>query len=285
MSLLHPSLETIGVTGIMHPLEAEAVVQHLRSTPYYLIAGILVSGNTFTGAPHGMPGRYPALSQIRSCCITHPQVLNSAHYALSGTKREDMRDDLNRLMQATGVVLHGLQLNITWPNSREIDRFLDDWPYMSIILQLNTRAWDKVEKNLGQLQDRLLSYHGSVNSFLVDFSGGTGKTMDPGLVHDIVCAITEATHRHVIVAGGLGGLDTTNLLVPLFTTFPLLSVDAENKLRNVDYRLLAESLTPAERAACHDRLDLHRCERYIKDVIAAKQIAAGRVATLRQHIV
>ena len=282
MPLLYPWLETIGVTGIMHPLEVEAVVQHFTGTPYRLIAGILVSGSTFTGAPHGMPGRYPALSQIRSCCITHPQVLNFAHYALSGTKREKMRDDLNRLMYGTGLVLHGLQLNITWPDPHEIERFLEDWPHLSVILQLNTRAWDKVEKNLGQLQDRLLAYHGSVDSFLVDFSGGMGKTMDPGLVHDIVCAITQATHRHIIVAGGLGGLETTNLLVPLFTAFPLLSVDAENKLRNVDYRLLTESLTPAERAACHDRLDLHRCEQYIKDVIAAKRIAAGRVAALRQ---
>jgi phosphoribosylanthranilate isomerase len=125
----------------------------------------------------------------------------------------------------------GLQLDMIWPEIDTVKEYRKKYPFIKIILQGNTKAFELVGNDIDVFVQRVKEYKYYVDYILLDKSMGRGLGMDAQGLIPIVKSIQEnIPHIGIAAAGGLGP-NTLNLVESLAKEFPKLSIDAQGKLR------------------------------------------------------
>lgn len=196
---------------------------------YQLHVGVMMSRKTLYGLPSKWSNVWPRKDELPDI-FGHPDTYNCLHYAdydgLPG-----LSDSLADAVGHCGGRLHAVQLDMVWPDHREIKRFHAAHPHLEIILQIGRLAFASVENDPERLIDRLRRYTGATQRLLLDRSGGEGKALNADLIAPHLRMVR--THLPTLglgVAGGLGPR-TISLLDPLLVEFNGLSIDAQGRLR------------------------------------------------------
>lgn len=221
----------IGVTGFTAPTEVDEVLAAVpHGSPRLLMVGVLASRRSLRGEPSKKyPGRYPPREQIAKIFPEDRRALNLVHYHAPGAT--GLAAELEGLRAIGGPRLHGVQLNIAWPDPDALHA-LDG---LRIVLQLSRQAMDACAKNPAAIAGRVADYGDRIHDVLIDPSGGTGGkdgAFDAGFAANLATAIRNL--RPDLGIGVAGGLHAKNLTAihPLLPTVPDVSIDAEGGLRD-----------------------------------------------------
>jgi|SRR3989344_2275143 len=255
----------IGITGLMTPQESRVLLRRFDMIfldgSRQLQVGVLASSKTLSLQGNKYPNRYPRVAEIRGIFQEHHCAFNVLHY--STDEPETLRYQLMMLAnEIAGPFLHGLQLNIAWPEQRQLRDFhAATKNKYRIILQLGKRAINDMRRNASAIATNVASYQGVVSAVLIDESGGTGHFVeDMRFAHDLIMALKKhATEIDIGYAGGLRS-GTLHLARSLLADYPELNLDAESGVRDLE----------------SDDLDLFEAVDYIK--------ACRREILLAEHI-
>lgn len=251
----------IGITGFMDIAETRAMIAAAeklfpRDFNRRLMVGVLASLKTLRGKLAGRPNRYPKLHDIRGIFIKHDLALNLIHYATK--EPETLCDQLLRISGYAYGLINGFQLNIAWPDRKELDKFLtmmttlagESWD-ATLVLQVGRHAMEMVENSPEKLAAKVSEYEGLVKYVLLDPSCGRGEFMNPREADTLIQTIkAKGLKMGIGVAGGLSELSVESIVGPLAAKYPDLSIDAESKLRDIE-----------------DHLNLLASENYIKRAV------------------
>jgi len=236
----------IGVTGFTKPEEVTAA---LHAFPYHknrkLMVGVLATWKSL----HGIPmkprwvNRTPDPGAVGDLFPSDGCVVNLVHFSTEEGKESSVLADLLDMGDIAGPNFHGFQLNIKWPEIRQIDdyRMIVGWD-QRIVLQIGNGAIEAVGGTPKGVADMLYNYIGLIDDVLFDQSGGLGKPLDTERARRFLYAIAErGWDLGLGVAGGLSP-DSLGLVEPLVAEFPDLSIDAEGQLRNPEDNLDLEAV-------------------------------------------
>lgn len=192
----------VGVTGFMDRHEAEEALEAMPYGDRLLMIGVLASDKTRQGMPNKYPNRYPKIADIASIFPDHKLALNMIHYHTK--ERKNLYGQLAEMTFVGGHNVHGLQLNIAWPDQKELERYRKSFPLMQLILQVGNHALDEIGNSPRELSSKIGDYAGLIDYVLIDPSGGQGKALDPAQARDYILALKTRGPRIVLgVAGGL----------------------------------------------------------------------------------
>lgn len=248
----------IGVTDFTSRSQVEIMKAAINPTANRrLHVGAMISYKTLLGIPTSTGWENIWLNErgLHELFADDKEVFNVLHYAdydhLPGTGGHRAPTTVEHLLQAinrAGPYVHGLQLDMVWPEPRMLAEFKYARPGVQLIQQVSSRAMQECSNWLDVLED----YTGIVDYVLLDTGMGRGVSFDPGrmlyTVRDILHMFPDS---QIAIAGGLGPTTYTNLR-PLIMHFPRLSCDAQGQLR------------PSGKAT--DPLDFERVEQYIKGI-------------------
>ncbi|MDO8507607.1 MAG: hypothetical protein Q7S53_03490 [bacterium] len=226
----------IGITGFMTREEVDEVMSAIPegSTKKFMV-GILASQKTIAGLPNKWPERYPITRDIAKITSDDERALNLVHYGDGMKHHEGLGKVLISITREYGGPnLHGFQLNMTWPEAREITEFKEKYPEMQIVLQAGTRTLKNTDESAEKLVNGFQTAfpNGEVDYLILDLSGGLGKELNPDLIMRHIEAIETANlDVGVVLAGGLYGKNS-NIVAPILRRFPNTGTDAEGKLRD-----------------------------------------------------
>jgi len=208
---------------------------------------LVASSKTLAGEKNSFPVRFPKVEEIPNIFTANEKALNMIHYA---TKQpENFSEQLVRLVEIAGENLDGFQLNMRWPDPRQIEAFRRRFDAMRIVLQVGAGALTDVERDPVRLVEKLLEYRDLVEQILLDPSGGKGIALDVKEMHDYLHALQYSSLiQNIVIAGGLGP-DSLLSIQPLVAEFADLSIDAEGKLRDAEDHFLVEAAKEYVRAA------------------------------------
>lgn len=228
----------IGITGFTSAEEVKSALEiferEKKSLPHLLMVGVLASIKTLHGQTNRHPNRYPKIENIFKIFINHPSALNLVHYASNST--DLLFEQLMAITELIGPDLfHGFQLNIPWPDKKELCFFKKRYPDKKIVLQISRRVIEDSENNALILRHEIgRNYYNLIDYILLDLSGGRGKLFDILNIKRYLLAMKHDSYFNNIefgVAGGLSG-ETIETIKPLFAEFPDLCIDAEGRLRD-----------------------------------------------------
>jgi hypothetical protein len=172
---------------------------------------------------------------------------------------QTLYEDLELVVEYGGENLHAVQLDVTWPDVDDVDRFKAKHPDIAVVLQLGKSAFEAVDHDAQKMVKELDRYGDSIDYVLLDLSMGKGKAME---AESLLSALRQIRQKlpglGLAVAGGLGP-ESVHLLEPIAQEFPDISIDAQGRLKPpdapVDDRGHITSKVPA---------DLARSEEYIR---------------------
>ncbi|KXK08772.1 MAG: hypothetical protein UZ21_OP11001000325 [Microgenomates bacterium OLB22] len=215
-----------------------------------LHVGVMMSYKTLYGYPTKWSAAFPKNGDI-AAIFSETDVMNCLHYADFDDHDEHLADCLIKAIGYGGPGLNALQLDMRWPDPREIARALvaTKRHALKVILQVGRQALVDVGNDSDELVERVSSYIGLAQYVLLDKSMGQGLPMNPAELAPYLRALRRAFPLlGLAVAGGLGP-DTVELVRPLVEEFPDLSWDAQGRLRPsgsaldpIDWDLAAEYL-------------------------------------------
>lgn len=231
----------IGVTDFTNANQAGMMLDLVPSEHRYsLMVGTMMSYKVLNGinSKWATAPSWCKPGDLSRPFVAHPKAFNTLHWAdydgVTGL------GDLNTAVMLSGPNLHALQLDMIWPSHRLVKYFAErhDIP---VVLQVG-RAAVALAQDLDGIARYLESYGDSISYALLDMSGGEGKPLDPeATLSRLRFLAPRFPQLRFAVAGGLGP-DTLDLLVPIMTEFPDISIDAQGKLR-----LSGNAMHPLER--------------------------------------
>jgi len=260
----------IGVTGLTTEKEVSWLVWRLANCHRSksdgtlkpgrcLVVGVLVSDKTMRGEENRWPNRFPSVSQIASIFKTAFETAEwvgglmticVAHYNTHDP--DTLGAQLSELHSACGRYNSGVQLNVRWPQHKQLEEYRQGVPAdHRVILQLGSRAMDGLSPE--QIGEKVAEYGDLITDVLVDPSGGKGLPFEPLSYSPVLDAILQATSGRIGLgyAGGLSS-ESAGALEALHRRYPNISIDAEGRLRD-----------------CNDKLDLAKAIGYVETAISA----------------
>lgn len=251
----------IGITGFMTNQEVISILSDSKQLPQKLTAlaaanrkimiGVLASFKTLNGIPNKWPNRYPPVDKIAEIFTDDPRALNLIHYHT--TEHKNLINQLTQVTKLGGPHLHGLQLNVTWPDAQVLKFYKNKHPDKKIVLQINVSKLS-YKSQLDWREKIFPRYQECVDYLLLDASGGMGHSLDTELLYAFINNyLFEQAGRYDICLGVAGGLEANTItnLRTLIKAFPKISWDAEGRLRDAS-----------------DHLDLFKAENYLSRSLA-----------------
>jgi len=221
----------IGVTGFTSQSEVVSVLGSVpKDADRLLMVGVLASQKTLRGQKNKWPNRYPEVGFISEIFVRNRWVLNLIHY---NTKEpESLTEQLIEMTRLGGQNLEGFQLNLAWPSRDAILAYHKVCGGKFIVLQIGGKAFEMVNHSPKELAEKVSLYEHVVDYVLLDPSGGYGVPFDTEKARTYLDALRGYNlDLGLGVAGGLSPT-TLNLIEPLISDFPDLSIDAEGRLRD-----------------------------------------------------
>lgn len=233
----------VGICDVLSPEEARAMADELREhrkDPGRKVMIGVMAGH-FTMWPESAYGDnqravFPTKEELAGGFTDDPDVFNTIHFADLYRPKEvqTLFEDLELVVEAGGENLHAIQLDVTWPDVDDIDRFKDKHSDIAVVLQLGKSAFEMVDHSPQKMVDELDKYGDSIDYVLLDLSMGTGRAMQADeLLSALRLIRQELPGLGLAVAGGLGP-ETVHLLEPIAKEFPDISIDAQGRLKPVD---------------------------------------------------
>lgn len=223
----------IGITGFKSPDTLRefliAIIRGRSRITHHLMIGALASSKTLQGEQNKWPGRTPRIEDLASCFVNDPLAINLVHFATDD--RSTIDTQLVQLMNRAGSFCDGVQLNMVWPDIKQLITVLRAKRLRRVVLQIGSTAFKQVDEDPKRLAEKLDAYEHYITDILFDLSGGHGREMDPARAISVLRAVRE---RHPNLGTGVaGGLcqQTIHLLAPIVQEFPDINIDAEGRLR------------------------------------------------------
>lgn len=233
------SIPYIGITDFTELAQVDRMLQVLEdcivqcfglgAKDRVLHVGVMMSRKSLRGIPSKWTEVFPPKELVANI-LSHPAAYNCLHYA--DYDGENVRENLTEAIYWGGPGLCALQLDMVWPDPRDVlDALFHNTSDADIILQVNSVAMERVGGRPEDVVAKLAEYRGVVSRILLDRSMGRGLGMDAGALLSFVRAIAgEYPDLGIGVAGGLGP-GTVQLAAPILREFPEVSIDAQGKLR------------------------------------------------------
>ncbi len=235
----------IGVTGISNISDCEITIRNFQDAGINLeshhipMIGFLVIPKTLEGIPPNegkIPHqRYPPVSSIKYIMeYSKNYALNMIHF---GAKRDSkIGEHIINLFNKTGIykkkLCRALQLNVEWPEERELEEILNSFPEMSIVLQIPKTILQNEENE--SITKKLKNYGSLIHGALIDPSGGKGKKFNLDQVVDLYQEIKKMDSKLIVgFAGGLNGTTVGEKITQIKSRINSsnFSIDAEEGLR------------------------------------------------------
>lgn len=205
-----------------------------------LMLGVLASYKTLHGTKTKYPFRYPAIEDIGNTFVDAPsRVLNLIHY-----HTDHVGSILAQMYEVTrygGPHVHGIQLNMAWPQRWKLDAHKNRHDGQVIVMQCGRKALEQCGLQQGSdfslsalasFVRRVASYKDSVDYVLLDMSGGNNLPLDPSFLQTCLTALyAQGLSPMLGIAGGLTA-ETLAAVAALLSLFHDLSIDAEGGLRD-----------------------------------------------------
>lgn len=197
-------------------------------TRHIPMIGITVSYETLNGQP-GINKRYPAFSDVpKMLDAAGDNVLTMIHY---DSRQEDtLAEQLNKIFRE--VKCRAVQLNIPWPDVKQIKRAKYIFPDLKIVLQLSREMMQG--RSPDEIASKMNQYGDSVSYVLIDPSGGSGIPFAPQDIVPIFLKLKEKTNLTLGFAGGFDGDNVGKRVQQLInlTGTDMFCIDAESGLRD-----------------------------------------------------
>lgn len=238
----------IGITGVTKKEQVFCVLNNTKpfidSSNLKIMIGVLACHDTIDGKPvfHGngtKDNRYPMKNEISDIFISDENIINLIHF--NTDRPHDLHQDLKKLLKIGGENLHGIQLNMPWPDHSMLWCFKKHHPNTKLVLQVPKE--DLVYLKPNHLVKKLESYISITEYVILDPSRGFGKELDPKNILKHAIAISKMRKDNnafnIVIAGGLCAKNI-GLIEPIFKKLPHISIDAQGKLRGKNEELLIE---------------------------------------------
>jgi len=222
----------IGVTGLTERAQMETLLASVGNMPGpRIMCGILASRKTLHGGVHEFPARHADPARIMDIPVASERALTLVHYATD--EPDTLGDQLIALTRMVdSVALHGFQLNVPWPDPRELEKFYGQCGRWHMVLQIGAAAMVEADHDPTKIAKHLGHYGGLIDGVLFDASGGRGIPLDANAFRPFVSeTLLRQPMLGIGVAGGLGPR-TLHLAEPLLREFVDLSTDAESALHD-----------------------------------------------------
>lgn len=209
--------------------------------------GPLVSRKTLNGLSPDNQAQYPLLKQVAEVLVDDPRFFNVVHFNSRDPRLSRQMEQIVRLTPN----MHGIQLNILWPDTDELAKFRQNHPEIKIILQVSRFSLESVGNDTRCLIECLKKYEALIDYGLFDPSGGEGKSYDRSQASALLGSLIDS--KLPIHWGVTGGLCADRIwgLKELLNMYPQLCWDAQSRLRDE-----------------HDQLDLEKCYGFLAASIA-----------------
>ncbi len=197
------------------------------------MVGFLVSYKTLNGE-RTENRRYPKYENLIPLIRTAAgHALTMIHY---NTKEQStLADQVERIFSplCPDNLCRAIQLNVVWPDVREVHRIKDQLPDLSIVFQASHKAMDG--RNDSEVVEEIKRYEDSIDYVLIDPSG------ERGLEFDIASSISlynllkaEIPHTRIGFAGGFTGKNVRSRINEItdITGDSDFCIDAEGGLRD-----------------------------------------------------
>lgn len=196
-----------------------------------LHVGVMMSYKTLNGIPTKWSNAFPPNHVVADIFVSPREVYNCLHYA-DYDRSVGFANDLTRAIKLGGFLLDAVQLDMVWPDPREIGEALTESLIpIEVILQVGKNAMEEVDNDPEAVVKKLESYEGVFHRVLLDKSMGKGLGMDANALLPYARLIKQHFPKIGIgVAGGLGP-NTMELVRPIVEEFPEVSIDAQGRLR------------------------------------------------------
>jgi hypothetical protein len=260
----------VGITGIVTDEDVDTIRALVpRCTGRRLMAGVLVSAKTLQGIPVSNR-RYPRIRHanrlLEACAAAGAWPV--VHF---NTREPTPLSEQLEILVSELPAARGIQLNVVRPDPAEAEEFFCRRPQVEFIAQVNRGAG--LTKYPYVAAEYVARYALSAAHALLDLSGGTGATLDPRWVAQVLRLWPTRAVRPAL-AGGLGPgtagaairgvirAINAGCLVPQTGSHLSFSVDAESRLR-------VPVEDPIVGARFQDRLDRARAEAYVDEAVSA----------------
>ena len=257
MSELKPK-PYVGVSGIATKEQHKQIYdisekERLGRFGHFVMIGVQATNKTQILEIENKRGRmwHPVGDQIVRASFSDETELTRPYVHCFFEDDRELERGLNIIMNRTSEWCRGLQINgLQWLDvdyKPLLNRFIQQYPSQSIILQANGSFLDKhspkdVTRGLKSMP---------VDYVLLDPSGGFGKRMNMEEIQPFVDEIyQEQLNIGVGIAGGLEASNLEELFGPLLDVYADLSCDAEGRFRK----------GPKE----HTVIDLDAVKKYLK---------------------
>lgn len=234
----------IGVSGPVNISDVCVIISAFENAGDYInseyapMIGFLVNKKTLHGIPPKegkIPHqRYPAVSKLVTMMnYSKGKAINAIHFS---PKENEFSEDIIKLFEIDEIYAKGLcrtlQLNTPFPEKKQLEKILKNFPEMEIILQLprETLSGEK-------LGEKVKGYSDLIKAVLIDSSGGRGEELDIDLTAKCYEKIREKNSQLIIGgAGGLYGVNVRGVINSFSEGIKSrdFSLDAEGNLRNND---------------------------------------------------
>jgi len=255
----------VGITGFKTPEEVTKVAEQYSTaglnecSAYMPMFGYLVSEKRLADKT-SVGTQSPAANDLAGLARLAPFFsLPAMHYHT--TRKERIAQEVDELFSLNNLYdcCHALQLNVDWPEPRQLENILATFPDMHIILQLPKRA--TTSQSPEETARRAKEYENLAAYLLIDPSGGLGIDFDSvecvALMHALEKTMPHTTQG---IAGGLSGDNVTERIATIKHHYYLpFCIDAQGKLRTPD----------------KEALDFERTKKYINEAAKALRKATG----------
>ena len=229
----------VGITGPVNTFEVESICKKFRESGYSMgsphipMLGFLVSYKTLNNLPTANK-RYPQVHVLRDLLAeTQKDVLTMVHYntkempSLAGQVAQ-IFDGIyqNKLCRA-------LQMNIIWPDVRQVRAVREKFPEMQIVFQASHKAMEN--KSPKEIIAGIGEYGDTLDYVLIDPSGGRGLEFD---IEQSLAVYSELREKlpdlTVGFAGGFNGRNVDTVVEKLIAKLGSTDfcIDAEGGLRD-----------------------------------------------------
>lgn len=229
----------VGVTGAITCSEVDSVVQKFLAAGFTMnsaqmpMLGFLVSYKTLNHLPT-QNRRYPTINSLPALVAqAGNKVLTMIHY--NSKEISTLADQVGLIFSElyNEKVCKALQLNVVWPDIKQVMLIKNKFPEMQTVLQLSHKAVEG--KQNGEIVEEAAKYGSSIDYVLIDPSGGRGQEFDIENSCSLYAQLAERLPLSTLgFAGGFTGANVNDRIKEISKKIgtSTFCIDAEGGLRD-----------------------------------------------------
>jgi len=166
----------VGITGPVTVDEVKAITQEFGRAGYRMLSdhwpmiGFLVSLKTLNRQPTANR-RYPAIDTLPDLLEQAAGTFTMIHY--NSREQQTLAEQVRSVFKGVyGRLCSAVQLNIPWPDIKQVSAIKNEFPCMDIVFQASHQAMEGMTP--AEIVKKIIKYGSSINYVLIDPSGGRG---------------------------------------------------------------------------------------------------------------